>query len=279
MISAPVQSSRLGQAELKVSRVAGQSALTSCWAVNPLKILAPRPRGPSVWAYLSSFGGGLVAGDQTSLKVDIGDSAVCFLSTQASTKVFRNPESRPCRHTMQAEVGPKALLIMAPDPVQCFAEAMYEQKQTFHLAAGAGLVLIDWFCSGRASRGERWAFTKYQSRNEVFQEGKRVLLDSLLLTTEDGSEDLLHQMARFHCLATVVIFGEPFKENAQRLLAEINEEPVPKRGNFLFSASAVADGLVLRLAGTSTEEVGREIARRLNFLQPVLHDDPWARKW
>ena len=279
MISAPVQSARLGQAEIKVSRVAGQSALTSCWAVNPLKVLAPRPRGPSVWTYLSSFGGGLVAGDQTALDIEVADSAVCFLSTQASTKVYRNPQAQPCRHTSQATVGSQGILVLAPDPVQCFAQAIYEQQQTFHLAADAGLVLVDWLSSGRVSRGESWAFTRYLSRNVVFQGGKRILLDSLLLTTEDGSEDLLQQMGRFHCLATVAIFGPPFASAAQNLLAEVAEEPVPKRGNLLFSASQVADGLVLRIAGVSTEQVGREIARRLSFLHPVLHDDPWARKW
>ena len=51
---------RQGQGRLEIGMVAGQSAVTSVWAASPLKILTPRPWGKAVWAYLSSFGGGLV---------------------------------------------------------------------------------------------------------------------------------------------------------------------------------------------------------------------------
>lgn len=268
-----------GHAGLRVSLVAGESAVTECWAASPLKLLAPRSRGPSVWAYVSSFGGGLVAGDETSLILDVTAGATCFLSTQASTKVYRNPRLLPCQHKLRAEVGKGGLLVLAPDPVQCFAQAIYEQKQEFHLADDAGLVLVDWLCSGRAARGERWEFTRYQSRNEVFQAGKRVMLDALRLAGEEGTEDLLRQMGRFHCLATVAVVGPKLQGFAQKLLAEVAEEPVTKRNDFVISASPVADGVLLRLAGISTEQVGREIARRLEFVSPLLKDDPWARKW
>jgi urease accessory protein len=268
-----------GRAGLRVSMVAGESAVTECWANSPLKLLAPRSRGHSVWAYISSFGGGLVAGDETSLTLDIEAKATCFLSTQASTKVYRNPRLLPCQHKLRADVGAGALLVLAPDPVQCFAQAIYEQKQEFHLAADAGFVLVDWLNSGRAARGERWEFTRYQSRNEVFQAGKRVMLDSLRLAAEEGTEELLRQMGRFHCLATVAVVGPKLQPFAQQLLAEIAELPVPKRSDFAISASPLADGVLLRMAGVSTEQVGREIGRRLAFVSPLLQDDPWARKW
>jgi len=268
-----------GHAGLRVSRVAGKSAVTECWAASPLKLLAPRSRGPSVWAYISSFGGGLVAGDETNVTVDVEVGATCFLSTQASTKVYRNPRLLPCQHKLRAEVGEGSLFVLVPDPVQCFAEAIYEQRQEFHLAADAGLVLVDWLCSGRAARGERWEFTRYQTRNEIFQAGKRVVLDTLRLAGETGSEELLHQMGRFHCLATVMVVGPKLQTIAQGLLAEVADAPVGKRGDFAISASPVADGVILRLAGVSTEQVGREIARRLGFVSPLLQDDPWARKW
>src|SRR5258708_248027 len=89
-------------ARLEVNVVAGQSAVTSAWASNPLKLLLPRSRGPSVWAYLSSFGGGFVAGDETSLDVRLGPEARCFVTTQALTKIYRNPRLRPCGHRLKA---------------------------------------------------------------------------------------------------------------------------------------------------------------------------------
>jgi urease accessory protein len=144
------------RARLEVDVVAGRSAATAACASNPLKILIPRPRGGCVWACLGSFGGGFVAGDETSLDVRVGANARCYLTTQASTKIYRNPRLRPCGHTLRAKLEADALLVLAPDPVQSFAGSTYTQRQEFYLQPGAGLVLLDWFCSGRAARHERW---------------------------------------------------------------------------------------------------------------------------
>jgi urease accessory protein len=267
-----------GSGGLEVEMVAGSSALTSAWATSPLKLLVPRPRGESVWAYLSSFGGGMVAGDQTSLDVKVGDKARCFLSTQASTKVYRNPRKRPCSHSTLATLGEESLLALVPDPVQAFAGSTYSQRQTFHLPSSAGLVMVDWFCSGRAARGECWAFTRFQSRNEVFVDGQRLLVDSLLLDPADGSLTGNHRMGRFHCLALLLIVGAPFHAAVASLLAETGELPVTRRAALLTSASPVRNGALLRIAGENVEEVGREIRRHIAFLEPFLGDNPWRRK-
>ncbi len=268
-----------GFGELAIDLVAGQSASTSVCASNPLKILVPRSRGESVWAYLSSFGGGLVAGDETNLTVNLAAQTRCFLSTQASTKVYRNPDGRPCSHQLRATVGDGAVLVLAPDPVQAFAGSSYVQRQEFQLATGSGLVMVDWFGSGRAACGERWEFDRYQSRNDVFVSGKRVLVDALSLDAAAGSLMSAHRLGRANCVATVLIMGEPLREQAAQVLKEIAARPVTRRATLLYCASAVKTGVLLRLAGEQVEEVGREIHRLLAFLPGLLQDDPWARKW
>src|SRR5471030_1412669 len=144
-----------GHAHLTVAKVSGQSTVTSTESASPIKILIPKSRGNSVWACATSFGGGLVAGDQTRIDLAIGAEARCFLGTQASTKIYRNPSRLPCSHKTHARLESNSLLVFAPDPVQAFADSAYSQRQEFQLAAGAGLVLVDWFTSGRAARGER----------------------------------------------------------------------------------------------------------------------------
>lgn len=158
-----------GHAALEVELVCCESAVTSARATSPMKLLTPRSRGTSVWACTSSFGGGLVAGDETRLDVSLGENARCFLGTQASTKVYRNPAARPCGHETHATLHSGSTLIFAPDPVQAFAGSSYRQKQTFDLAPTASLALVDWMSSGRAACGERWAFNDFQSRNEVWR--------------------------------------------------------------------------------------------------------------
>jgi urease accessory protein len=266
-------------ARLKVSVVSGQSCVTSARASNPLKLLVPRSRGPSVWAYLSSYGGGFVAGDETSLDVHLGPESRCFVTTQALTKIYRNPRLRPCSHRLSATLEAGSLFVLAPEPIQAFADSAYTQRQEFHLHPSAGLVLVDWFCSGRAARGERWTFTSLQSRNEIFLGRERILLDSLLLDSAQGPLQSRHRMGRFNCLALVAVIGDSLAPQAARLLAEVAARPVAARALLLVSASPSRQGVLLRVAGEGVEAVGREVQRCLGFVPELLHDDPWLRKW
>ena len=269
---------RTSCAELKVESVQGESTVTSSFAASPLKLLAPRSRGKSVWGYLSSFGGGYVTGDQTRLNLNLGKATCCFFGTQASTKIYRNTRLRPCGHTTQAVLGERAVLVFAPDPVQAYAGSTYVQRQEFRLANGAGLALVDWLSAGRVARGERWAFNQFSSRNDVWINDERIFVDSLALS---GSSELAspHRTGRFNCLAILLLAGEPMRAAAASLLSEISTRPVPRRGSLVCSASPVANGAILRLAGEHIEEVGRELHRHLVFARELLGDDPWARKW
>lgn len=269
---------RKGCGQLEVEMVAGQSAATSVWTRSPFKILMPQSRGPSVWACTSSFGGGLVAGDQTELGVRIGESARCYVGTQASTKVYRNPGLLPCSHTTLATLEANSLLVFAPDPVQAFAGSAYRQRQEFHLAKSASLVLLDWFTSGRAARGERWAFSGFHSRNDVYLGGKRVFVDSVLLDDSSGPINSPHRVGRFNCFATLLFVGELVQPIFEESLKVIAARPVQRGGQLLSSESPVRNGAVLRFAG-EVEAVARELKTHLSRLAPLLGDNPWARKW
>jgi urease accessory protein len=268
-----------GHGRLGIENVAGKSAVTTAWASSPLKLLVPRPRGESVWAYLASFGGGLVAGDETQFSIHVGAGCKVFVGTQASTKVYRNPLALPCGHRLTAEIDQDSLLILAPDVIQSFAGSSYTQRQEFRLQNGGGLVLVDWFCSGRAARGERWAFSQFRSRNEIFVNGERLLVDSLLLDPADGPFDSPHRLGRFNCVALVVVIGDPFRDLSGQILAAAEKEPIHRRASLISSASAIQGGMLLRIAGERVEDVGLEIRRRLEPLGAILQDDPWARKW
>lgn len=272
---ATFETTQRGSASLEVTTVFGESTAVSNFARTPMKLLTPVARGKSVWAYTSSFGGGLVAGDQTQLSIKIGDGARCFLGTQSSTKVYRNPAAPPCEHTTHATVAEEALLVFAPEPVQAFADSHYTQRQDFDLAPTAGLVLLDWFSSGRAARGERWAFKHLESRNDIFVGGERALVDPILL----NSDELAERMGRFNCLATLLLIGPSLKTASDTLLQQIAARPVEKRAALTTSASPVRGGALLRVAGEEVEAVRRELSGHLTFLRDILGDDPWARKW
>jgi len=269
---------RPGSAGLSVGVVAGKSAVTDVWCASPIKLLTPRMRGQSVWAYMASFGGGMVAGDETSVDLRLGPGARCFFTTQASTKIYRNPQRRPCGHRMTAHLESGSLLVLAPDPVQSFAGSRYAQNQEFQLERGAGLVLLDWYSAGRAARGERWSFQCLSTRNDVAVEGKRCLLDSLLLDQKHGRLDGSFRLGRFNSVAVIAIIGDPLAEEANKAVMRVGAQPLSRRADLIFSAGPVKGGTILRVAGARHEDVAGFIFKTLAFVGDLLGDDPWAGK-
>jgi urease accessory protein len=267
-----------GHARLEVELVFRESTTTLARATSPMKLLTPQARGQSVWAYSSSFGGGLVAGDETRLDVRLGPGARCVMGTQASTKIYRNPRQLPCSHTTHARLEADSLLVFTPDPVQTYADSIYIQRQEFHLSPGANLVLLDWFTGGRSARGERWAFDLFQSRNDVFVSGERVFVDSIALDASEGLVASRHRTGRFNCFATLLMLGPALIDVAQIMVEGSDSRPVEPNAALLLAAAPVGTGALLRVAGEQTEEVRRQIQERLAPLCELLGDDPWARK-
>ena len=265
-----------GRARIEVVRSGSRSVVSRAYATSPLRLLTPANHGHAAWIYTSSFGGGLVNGDRIALDIDVGRGAAAFISSQASTKIYRSPGGTSAH--MHARVAADGLLVAAPDPVVCFSGARYRQSQTFELADRAALVLVDWVSSGRHAAGERWAFDEYHGQITVRLGGRLLVHDALALRAADGN--LRERLGRFDVLAVVVLAGTTLAGAASSLVAAASAAPLPRRADQLVAATALRDcGCVIRVAGTSVERVGRTIREFLGFLPALLGDDPWVRKF
>lgn len=265
-----------GAGSLAFARVDSRTVLRRSFATSPLKLLNPRNHGDAAWVYLASYGGGLVGGDALRLEIDVEPGARALVSTQASTKVYRS--SAGASQRLVARVEKDALLVLAFDPVVCFAGSTYTQEQEFHVSAGGGVIAIDWIGAGRVASGERWAFDGYSSRTSIWYDGRRILYDALRLTPGEGS--LPARMGRFNTLLVAALVGRPLLAPAQELLRAVSATPLAARADLIVSAGPLGEaGVLLRMAGVSTEQVGGTLRRYLNFVRPLLGDDPWARKW
>src|SRR4051812_31439961 len=119
--AAPPAARRAGRGELHVACVAGRTVVTGAQANSPLKLLAPRRRGNAAWVFTSTYGGGLVSGDEIALDVEAGASTTLLLGTQASTKVYAAARAgATCSQTLNVSAGANAVCVIAPDPVVCF---------------------------------------------------------------------------------------------------------------------------------------------------------------
>jgi urease accessory protein len=265
-----------GQGRLAIVRQGSRSVVTRAFATSPLRLLTPVNHGEAAWIYASSYGGGLVDGDRLDVAIDVGPGAAAFISTQAATKVYRSP--RGTSSELRASVAPQGLLVVAPDPVVCFAGARYRQVQRFGVADGGSLVVTDTVVSGRSAAGGRWAFCEYQSLIEVIAGDRLLVHDTVALREGDGS--LAQRLGRFEVLALAVLFGRPLRREAERIVAASSAQRVTRQADQLMTASPLGeDGCILRLAGTSLERVARAVRELLQFVPDRLGDNPWTRKW
>ncbi len=278
--------SRPGAGSVEFTRVGANTAVTRAQSQSPLKLLCPRGASPSAWVFLSNYGGGLLSGDDIRLRVHAGENTTSLISTQASTKIYRSTSEGGARQSMDVRIDAGTLCVIAPDPVSCFTDARYEQRQHFHLDESASLVLIDSLCSGRLAHGERWAFSRYRSCNEVFLADRRIFRDVLLLDPLDGPLDHPQRLGRFDCLAMALLIGPRVLHAAEAMLSSISSMSpgVDPATGLLASASPLrvdgsSRGAVLRVAGPGTESVGRFLRAQLEFLCKLLGEDPWKRKW
>jgi urease accessory protein len=247
----------------------GRTFVARARAESPLKLLLPKNHGDARWAFVATYGGGLVDGDAIALDVRVERGARALLGTQASTKIYRSPRAG-ARQTLVAEVEDDALLAVLPDPVAPFAGARYEQRATYRLSPRASLVALDILSCGRSARGERWAFARYDARTRIERAGQLLANDAILLEDEV-------KMGRFHAIGTILAVGPASTRDA--LLASASGAP-SRRPEIVAAASPIGDdGVVLRLAAASIEPLLTFARSALSALRASLGDDPVARKW
>jgi urease accessory protein len=269
-----------GSGEVRFRRVGGKTTVTRARANSPLKLLNPRSSGDSAWLFSSTFGGGLVAGDQISLDVDVGDGCSCLIGTQSATKVFRSPRGLAARQTLNVTMGDDAICVVAPHPVTCFAQARFVQRQRIETKSSSSLVLIDWLTSGRHASGERWAFDRYDSAADIFVDGRHVFRDALRLSEDYGPIDSPHRTGGFDCFAYAVVLGDAFEKRAQESIHKVGQQPVTMDAHppLMFAAGPLpAGGAIFRAAGSGTEIVGNWLLKQLSFVGDALGSDRWSR--
>jgi urease accessory protein len=258
---------------LTVARSRERSVVTRARSVAPLRLLAPASPGAAAWVYQSSLGGGFVGRDAIELTVEVAAGARLFLTSQASSKVYRRAVSR---FRLDASIGDAGVLVAWPDPIACFAGASFDQRQRFRIARSAGLIAVDAWTAGRVAHGECWAFERLALATALEIDGAPVLDDAMVASPAHGA--LAARMAGARALATLVIAGELFASAASAISSAVARRLPASQPRI--AASTWPWGVVVRIAATTTEALAAAIHGLVG--QPVrdaLGADPFARKW
>ncbi|KAI8050745.1 urease accessory protein UreD [Thamnidium elegans] len=180
----------------------------------------------------------------------------------------------PSLQTINSHVASQATLLMVPDPVTCFRDSSFQSRQEFRLEdSSSQLVLLDWFTSGRITRGENWSFRHYSSRIDVRVAGKLIIKDAMVLEDEDymRKEDegtaYASRLVPYSCFATLIVICNPESSlvesvsGIQRKSEQMRLMPLTLKSKedreVLWSVSPILKGrgVLVRVAGMTTEKV------------------------
>ncbi|CAG8583263.1 7650_t:CDS:1, partial [Acaulospora colombiana] len=229
--------------------------------------------------YILTYGGGMVSGDIVSIEVETQQNVNLMLLTQGSTKIYKrkNREHTQNQETihsvgtqqrLNAHIQKNSMLLQLPEPTTCFHAADYSQRQKFSLENDtSSVVILDWFTSGRMSRGERWEFASYESGIDLLVGEKLIFRDVVFLKNDFENKDVneIHRrLEPYECFATLVIYGPKTISITNRVLNEYDKIVVGKTNRIIdltWSASALCferekvNGVVIKIAGITTEMV------------------------
>lgn len=275
---------------LEVNRVAERSRLTACLSVPPLKILSPDLGAAYASAILSSYGGGLVAGDCARLRVRCGRGARLFLGTQAFTKVYKATNGQIARQQIEGWVETGGVAIVLPDPIVPYADSEFEQEQIWHLAEGAVLVLLDGGTAGRVERGERFQYGSYRSNITVYLGDQPILIERFSSVPDRQAPDRVGTFGDFAAFANVFAIGSPDsavldaveKSLCSELEKHVQNQLATRPDSALFSLAAARPGVfVVRALGRISGDLSfvTSALSTAVSLPDLLGGDPLRRKY
>jgi urease accessory protein len=208
------------------------------------------------------------------VSVHAASDATAFISTQASTKVYRSPDG--CSQHVDVRISDGAAIAIMPDPVVCFAGARYEQRLDAAMEPRGSLLLLDGYTCGRAARGERWQFDRYESRTTVMRDGRLLLVDATRLDAFPGP--IADRMGRFDVILSLLALGPRFAPIRDRMLSH-DWAPGLDDDTIAAASPLGANGAILRVAACRFENASRIFRSSFGLLAQLLGDDPFARKW
>jgi urease accessory protein len=239
----------------------GNTVLTESLQEPPLKVVrAFILEDGTALAHLHNVSGGLLGGDQLSLRINLERGTSVQLTTTGATRIYRRREELlPTTQCNEIVVGEDALLEYLPDPTIPFAGASFVQRTSIALAAGAGLFWWEILAPGREAHGEMFAYQHFEMRTRVRAAGRLIAAENICLRPASRDVTSLARLGPYRYSASFYICRVGLDANywraAEQYIRELARE-FSHSGEALWGVSSlVADGLLVRCLARSGREI------------------------
>ncbi|WP_396097771.1 urease accessory protein UreD [Cyanobium sp. T1G-Tous] len=233
------------------------------WATSPLKLQRAYPQADGRCELpLLHTAGGLVGGDQLTVRAYLAPGSQALLTSVAAQKVYGSvgrsrlvPQGQWARQSLHFSLEAGSDLEWLPQELVLFAGGLLEQNITVELAAGASWLGMDVVRLGRSAAGETLGQGCWRSRLQVCRrgpEGRRwELVDPLEISGASLAAE--HGMASQPVLGSLVWAApQPLGAAAlAQLLADCRSDRQGLEGDL--ACGALDQGLIARYRGPSSQ--------------------------
>ena len=233
------------------------------WATSPLKLQRAYPQADGRCELpLLHTAGGLVGGDQLTLRAHLAPGSQALITSVAAQKVYGTvgrsrlvPRGQWARQSLHFSLEAGSDLEWLPQELVLFADGLLEQSLTVDLAPGASWLGMDVVRLGRSAAGETLGQGCWRSRLQVCRrgpEGRRwELVDPLEISGASLAAE--HGMAGQPVLGSLVWAApQPLGAAAlAQLLADCRSDRQGLEGEM--ACGALDQGLIARYRGPSSQ--------------------------
>ena len=237
------------QLDLQFEHDGQRSVLRTRRHQGPLRVQRPfYPEGEAVChVYLLHPPGGLVPGDQVSVRIRAGDKAHALITTPAAGKVYGS-DGRIARITQTLDIATDARVEWLPQEVILFDAAQADMLTRVELAPGAGFIGWEMLCLGRPASRLPFQSGQVRQRFEIWREGLPVWIERARFAGADAALQADWGLRGSSACATLVCVGA-----ADALVAQIRDAVQVGRDE-LFAVTRLPDVTVCRYLGHSAQQ-------------------------
>ena len=256
--------------ELSFGVVAGRSVLVHKRHQGPLSVQRPfyPESGDLAHVYLLHPPGGIVAGDQLFVQVDVASGARALLTTPAATKFYRS-EGRVAEQRQLLRVSAGASLEWLPQETIVFGTAQARTRTRVELEPGAVFFGWDIVCLGRAASGDHFAAGRLKQAFEIWQGARPLWIERSDLDAKGPLRQAAWGLAGRRVFGTFVCSGQSAPAVAAARSA-VEHDPETE----LFSVTQTRFAIVCRYLGDSTERARQLFTQAWAALRPLLLGRP-----
>ena len=164
----------------------------------------PGHKSGAAMVHLHNVSGGVLAGDNLCLDVEVGRGASAQITTTGATRLYRHREGfrRFIAAHNDFDRATARLLEYLPDAVIPYAGSRHRQRTEILLGAGSTLFWWEILAPGRQAMGETFAFDRLRLEMQIRTAERPLLIENYLLEPRARPLESVARLGKYTHMAT-----------------------------------------------------------------------------